>query len=86
MTIFAILSFVLGAMLAHRFKVLVLAPGIGVGTIVAIAIGIARAQDVWLIVITVMLFSISLQVGYLCGAVAHSLTVATRARPLKRSA
>jgi hypothetical protein len=85
MAIFAILSFVLGAMLAHRFKVLVLAPGIGVGAIVAIAIGIARAQDVWLIVVTVMLFSISLQVGYLCGAVVHSLMIGSRALPLKRS-
>jgi hypothetical protein len=86
MAIFAILSFVLGAMLAHRFKVLVLAPSIVVGAIVAIAIGIAQAERAWLVTVAVILFSVSLQIGYICGAVMRSLMIDSSALPLRRSA
>lgn len=83
MTIFAILSFLLGAVLGHRFKVLVLCPTIVVGAAVAVAVGIARAEDVWLIVLTVILISVCLQIGYLCGTAVVSLAVASRATRIK---
>ena len=78
MAIFAILSFLFGAMLGHRFTVLVLVPTIVVATAVAIGFGISRGDDLWLIGLTVSLVSVCLQIGYLCGAVIVSLVVASR--------
>ena len=83
MAIYAILSFLLGAMLGHRFKVLILVPTIAVGAAVAIAIGISRADDVWLIGLTVLLDTVCLQVGYLCGAIGFSLVVTARATRIR---
>ena len=79
MTIFAILCFLLGAVLGQRFKVLILGPGIAFGAVVVIALGIGRAEDVWEIVLTVILVSASLQFGYLSGTLINSLTIAERA-------
>ena len=83
MTILAILSFLLGAVLGHRFKVLVLVPAVAVGAAVAIAVGNAQAEGVWLIGLTVTLVSVCLQIGYLCGTVMVSLAVASRATRIK---
>jgi hypothetical protein len=83
MAIFAISSFLLGAVLGHRFKVLILVPTIFVGTAVAIGFGIARGDDVWLIGLTVTLASVCLQFGYLCGAVIVSLVVDSRATRIR---
>ncbi len=78
MATFAIFSFLLGAVLGHRFKVLVLVPTIVAGAAVAFAIGIARADDAWLIGLTVLLDTVCLQIGYLCGAIIFSLLSAAR--------
>ncbi len=83
MATFAILSFLLGAVLGHRFKVLVLVPAIAVGLVVTIGIGIARADDVWLIGLTGALISACIQIGYLCGATIFSLVVAARATRIR---
>ena len=83
MITFAILSFLLGAVLGHRFNVLVLVPTIVVGTAIAIGVGITRAEDVWLIGLTVTLASVCLQFGYLCGAAIVSLSVASRATRIR---
>jgi len=80
MTIFAILSFLLGAVLGHRFKVMILAPAIIIGAAVVITFGIAQAEDAWLIGLTVILVGVCLQNGYLCGTVMVVLAVASRAR------
>jgi hypothetical protein len=82
MAVLAVLSFLLGAMLG-RYKVLVLVPTIVVGAALAIAVGIARADDVWLIGLTVTLASVCLQFGYLCGAVIVSLIVYSRATRIR---
>ena len=79
MTILAILSSLFGAVLGHRFKVLILAPTLVIGAGVVIVIGIARAEDAWLIGLTVILVSVCLQIGYLCGTVMALLGVASRA-------
>jgi len=82
MAVLAVLSLLLGAMLG-RYKVLVLVPTIIVGAALAIAVGIARADDVWLIGLTVTLVSVCLQFGYLCGAVIVSLMVHSRATRIR---
>jgi len=83
MAIFAILNFLLGAVLGHRFKIQVLLPTIVVSAIVAIGIGIARADDAWLIGLTVTLASVCLQIGYLCGTVTSAPAVASRAEQIR---
>ncbi len=83
MTIVAILSLLLGAVLGHRFKVFVLVPTVAIGSAVAIGVGFAEAVDVWLIVLTVTLAVVCLQIGYLCGAILVSLAVASRATRIK---
>jgi uncharacterized membrane protein len=82
MAIFAILCFLLGAVLGQRFKVLILAPSIAFGAVVAIAVGIGRAEDVWGIVLTVILVSASLEIGYLSGTIINSLMIAERAKQI----
>ena len=82
MAIFAILSFLLGAVLGQRFKVLVLGPSVAFGAVVAIAVGIGRAEDVWWILLTVILVSASLEIGYLCGTIINSLMIAEPAKQI----
>jgi hypothetical protein len=79
MAIFAILCFLLGAVLGQRFKVLILGPSIAFAAVAAIAIGIGRAEDVWGIVLTVILVSASLEIGYLSGTIINSLMTVERA-------
>jgi len=81
MAILAALSFLFGAMLG-RYKVLVLVPTIVIGGAAMIGVGIARADDVWAIGLTVALISVCLQIGYLCGATIFSLVVAAGQRGL----
>jgi hypothetical protein len=76
MLIFAILFFLLGAVLGQRFKVLILAPSIAFSAAVAIAVGIGRAEDAWGITLTVIVVSASLEVGYLSGTIINSLLIA----------
>jgi hypothetical protein len=83
MAIYAILSLLLGAMLGHRFKVLILAPAIAVAAGVTIAIGIARVEDVWLIGLTVILVTVCLQIEYLCGTIMFSLVATPRATRIR---
>ena len=83
MATFAILSFLLGAVLGHRFKVLVLVPAIAIGVVVTIGLGIARADDVWLIGLTGALISVSIQIGYLFGAAIFALVVTARATRIR---
>jgi hypothetical protein len=85
MAIFAILCFLLGAVLGQRFKVLILGPSIAFGAVVAIAVGVGRAEDVWGIVLTVILVSTSLEIGYLSGTIINSLMIAERATQIERS-
>lgn len=79
MAIYAVLSFLLGAMLGHRLKVLILAPATAVAAAVAIEVGTARAESVWLIGISVVLVTVCLQIGYFCGLIIFALLAAARA-------
>jgi hypothetical protein len=75
-----ILSFLLGAILGLRFKVLVLLPVSALAAIFGIAVGIASGASASTVLIAVVLTAICLQCGYFCGimaryamAAAHSL-------------
>jgi putative Ca2+/H+ antiporter (TMEM165/GDT1 family) len=70
--VLALISFYVGAVLAWRFKVFVLVPTIAVDVIVVAAVGVARGDYVWSIVLAMVLSTISLQLGYLAGAIAFA--------------
>jgi hypothetical protein len=79
MMMLAILSLLAGMVLGQRFKVLILIPAIAASLIVAVAAGIARADDIWSIVMMAVLAATSLQIGYLGGTAIRVMIVATRA-------
>jgi hypothetical protein len=65
-----ILTLLIGGALGMRFKVLVLVPAIGLAFIANLAVGIACRDSVSAILMTAVLASVCLQIGYLCGAMA----------------
>ena len=71
-----------GAVLGMRFKVLILAPAIGVTIIAVFAAGMARGVDLPAILLAGLLALICLQTGYL-GGVLTRYTM-TPARPRSR--
>jgi len=65
-----ILSLLLGAILGLRFKVFILVPVIFSGLVVSTIAGFARGADLWPMVLTMMVASAALQLGYLGGTAA----------------
>ena len=63
------MSFLLGALLGNKFRVLILIPALGAILLTVVAIGIAQADAVWAILITLAAAVSSLQIGYLGGAI-----------------
>jgi membrane protein DedA with SNARE-associated domain len=78
-----LVSLLIGMALGQRFKVLVLVPGSGLAFIVAVLIGITRAEAAWTIVLMSVGVAASLQVGYLVGTTIRHLLVAARASRLR---
>jgi putative Ca2+/H+ antiporter (TMEM165/GDT1 family) len=70
----------IGALLAQRFKMLVLVPGIALTALVAAMMGYHYGASAWHIVGAVVLDIISLQVGYLVGAGIHYVLTAVLAK------
>jgi membrane protein DedA with SNARE-associated domain len=63
------MSFLLGALLGIKFRVLILIPALGAILLTVVAIGIAHAHAVWAILVTLAAAVSSLQIGYLGGAI-----------------
>ncbi|HEY6617930.1 MAG TPA: hypothetical protein VIY68_00145 [Steroidobacteraceae bacterium] len=78
-----ILSFLLGAVLGMRFKVLILLPVTALTVVFDIASGIANGAYASTVLIAVVLTAICLQFGYICGIMARYSMVS--ARTLKSS-
>jgi hypothetical protein len=71
MLVFVITGAIAGIMLGLRFKVLVLVPAILLATIVIIATGSSHKLSV--IVLTVVLTTASLEIGYIVGCILRAL-------------
>jgi hypothetical protein len=67
----SIVSLSIGALLAQRFKVIVLVPATLTVLAVAIGAGVAQASSAWLIVGMIAAASVSIQVGYFVGMLIH---------------
>ena len=74
-------SFLVGAVLGQRFKIIVLIPAFAILLSFAVGTGLAHAQTGWSIVLLAIAAAISLQTGYLFGIfVHHILTTASSKR------
>jgi hypothetical protein len=62
-----IVSLAVGALLAQRFKIIVLVPATLLVVIVVIGAGVAQGNTVWLIILKIVLATVSTQAGYLVG-------------------
>ena len=62
-TIFSI-AFAMGALLALRFKFLILLPAIGLAAICAVGAGIAYGDSIGAVMLTTALVTAGLQIGY----------------------
>jgi hypothetical protein len=70
----SIVSLSVGALLARRFKIIVLVPATFAVLVIAIAAGVAQASSAWFIVGMFAAASVSIQVGYFVGMlVQHGL-------------
>jgi hypothetical protein len=67
MLVSALISLLIGIVLARGFKVLVLAPAFMITAILAIGAGLAHTDAAWSIGLTALTVIVGLQVGYLLG-------------------
>jgi len=80
MTAFAAAAILIGTLLGLRFKVLILAPAMALGSPVTLAIGLVYNDSVWLVLFAMVLAAAALQVGYFTGAIIRVVVIATCVR------
>ena len=73
----AIIGVVVGVVLGLRYKVLVLVPALLSAGVLAILVGVVRADSFWSIVLTAAALVTAVQLGYLAGIVIHAVIAAT---------
>jgi hypothetical protein len=78
MALLAILSFLAGAVLGMRFRVMVLIPAITCALATAIAIGAFRQQTVGSVALVAAATVTCLQIGYMAGIAIRHFLAATR--------
>jgi len=66
-----VLIFLIGGLLGLRFKVFVLFPAIALALIAVFARSVTSSGSLWAILITAVLATSFLQIGYLCGVLAR---------------
>ncbi len=74
----AIISVVVGVVLGLRYKVLILVPAVMFAMLLAIIVGVARADSFWSIVLTTAVLGTAIQLGYLAGAVIRAAIASIR--------
>jgi hypothetical protein len=80
----SIISLAVGALLAQRFKIIVLVPATLMVVVVAIGAGVVQTSGGWLTILTIAAASVSIQAGYFVGMlIQHGLGVllATKSSP-----
>lgn len=63
----SIVSLSVGALLAQRFKIIVLVPATFAVLVFAIGAGVAQANSAWVIIAMIAAASVSMQAGYFVG-------------------
>jgi hypothetical protein len=78
----SLISFLVGAALGQRFKVVVLLPASAMALLIAVRTGVTQAQTVWTIILLAAAAATCLQIGYFVGIYFHHvLTAAFPGRP-----
>jgi len=81
----SIISVLIGAVLAQRFKVFILLPAAAIMLVVALGTGIAQANSVWWSFLTIVAAGFSLQLGYLIGLGLRHVLEAPKEQVVHRS-
>jgi hypothetical protein len=84
MSMLALLSFLIGALLGMRFKVLILVP-ISLAITAVVVIAIARGDGLSTMLLAEALVLCCLQIGYLGGLLTRYMLVLARAASMRRS-
>ena len=79
MLMLVLASMLVGAVLGLRFRILVLVPALLLMLALVVAGGLAHGDDVWSILLALMLGGISIQLGYLGGTAIRFTVAAARA-------
>jgi uncharacterized membrane protein len=73
----ATIGFFVGIVLGQRFKVTAVLPTIAIALVLAIGVGIVRADTLWWIAVVAAMTATGIQAGYLVGIIVpHVLAVA----------
>ena len=80
MLVLSTVSFLVGAVLAQRFQIMVLIPAVAAVLTLAVGIGVTNAYTSWSIVVTAATAATSMQIGYLIGMTIHGLLAAASSR------
>jgi hypothetical protein len=75
----ALISLLIGIVLAQRFRVLILAPAFLLTLALAVGTGLARTDAAWSIGSTALVIIVGLQIGYLLGSGLRNVLVYIRA-------
>jgi hypothetical protein len=76
----SMISFLAGAALGQRFKVMVLMPAIAIVLVLAVGTGVTHAQTAWSVVLMAATAAACLQIGYLTGIFIRHVLVAALSR------
>jgi hypothetical protein len=71
MIMLAIVSSVTGAVLAQRFKIMILIPATAIALAAALGTGVAQTQTAWWTIVMAAAAGVSMQVGYIIGLCIH---------------
>jgi hypothetical protein len=80
MMMLSVVSLLVGAVLAQRFKVLVLMPATAVVLVLAVGTGATQARTDWSLVLMATAAVTCLQIGYLVGIGVHHVLAAALSR------
>jgi hypothetical protein len=89
MILLGMISVSIGAVLAQRFKIMILLPATVMVLMTAVAAGIAQTHTAWWAIMVAAIVGISMQVGYIVGlGIRHVLEapLAHRPQPFRPSA
>ena len=64
-----VVSVLAGIILGLRFKVMILVPAITLAMLLAVTVGVARADPFWSIVMAIILLGSAVQIGYFVGII-----------------
>jgi hypothetical protein len=76
--IIALLSFLIGALLALRWSVLVLFPAIGAALVLVVLLGVARGEGAGSLAIDLLVTMTCMEAGYIARLVAYALVDVAR--------